>query len=179
MDNEGGDTFLLDILSKIILEHVQPTKTHIHRDTLAKEILSLLESLCFSASPEAIEKWVTKFRFAYSIFNIFFPRLGSILRHRDVLMVLMHLSQPAWLLDQSSRLLALLSTRTLFCSFYNSANVCSEVHFVDHTLFRAFLNIPNADVIQNAGTEMTRDPLIERLCSHLIETGGSEPEVAV
>ena len=58
--NGGGDSFLLDILSKIILEHVQPTKTHIYRDTLAKEILSLLECLCFSASPEAIEKWVTQ-----------------------------------------------------------------------------------------------------------------------
>lgn len=69
--NEGGDTFLLDILSKIILEHVQPTKTHIYRDTLAKEILSLLESLCFSASSEAIEKWVAKTRFAY--FIQFFP----------------------------------------------------------------------------------------------------------
>ena len=111
--NEGGDTFLLDILSKTILEHVQPTKTDIHRDTLAKEILSLLESLCFSASPEAIEKWVTKTRFSY--FIQFFPlRLGSILRNREVLMVLMHISQPAWLLDQSSRLLVLLSTRTLF-----------------------------------------------------------------
>ena len=65
--NEGGDTFLLDILSKIILEHVQPTKTHIYRDTLAKGMLSLLESLCFSASPEAIEKWVTKTCFAYLI----------------------------------------------------------------------------------------------------------------
>ena len=66
--NEDGDTFLLDILSKVILEHVQPTKTHIlHRDTLAKEILSLLECLCFSASPEAIEKWVTKAPFAYLI----------------------------------------------------------------------------------------------------------------
>ena len=65
--NEGGDTFLLDILSKIILEHVQPTKTHIYRDTLAKEMLSLLESLCFSASPEAIEKLVTKTCFAYLI----------------------------------------------------------------------------------------------------------------
>lgn len=58
--------------------------------------------------------------------------------------------------------------------------VHSEVHFLDHTLFRAFLNIPNADMIQNTGTEeMTRDPFIERLCSHLIETGGSEPEVTV
>ena len=65
--NEGGDTFLLDILFKIILEHVQPNKTHIYRDTLAKEILSLLEFLCFSASPEAIEKWVAKTRFAYFI----------------------------------------------------------------------------------------------------------------
>jgi len=64
---EGGDTFLLDILSSIILEHVQPTETHIHRDTLAKEILSLLESLCFSASPETIEKWVTKACVAYFI----------------------------------------------------------------------------------------------------------------
>lgn len=64
---EGGVTFLLDILFKIILEHVQPNKTHIHRDTLAKEILSLLESLCFSASPEAIEKWVTNSRIAYLI----------------------------------------------------------------------------------------------------------------
>ena len=54
--NEAGDSFLLDILSKIILGHVEPTKMHIYRDTLAKEILSLLESLCFSASPEAIEK---------------------------------------------------------------------------------------------------------------------------
>ena len=52
----GGETFLLDVLSRIILEHVQPTKIHIHGDTLAKEILSLLESLCFNASPEAIEK---------------------------------------------------------------------------------------------------------------------------
>ena len=35
-------------------------------------------------------------------------------------------------------------------------------------------------MIQNPGTEeMTRDPLIERLCSHLIDTGGSEPEVTV
>ena len=59
-------------------------------------------------------------------------------------------------------------------------DVCSEVHFVDHTLFRAFLNIPNTDMIQYTGAEeMTRDPLIERLCSHLIETGGSEPEVTV
>ena len=50
--------------------------------------------------------------------------------------------------------------------------------FVDHTLFRAFLNIPNPDMVQNTGLEeMTRDPLIECLCSHLIETGGSEPEV--
>ena len=113
VDNEDGDTFLLDILFKIILEHVQPTKTHIYRDTLAKEILSFLESLCFSASPEAIEKWVTKASFAYFI-NFFSPyRLGSILRNREVLMVLMHISQPAWLLDQSSRLLVLLSTRTL------------------------------------------------------------------
>ena len=54
--NEGGDKFFLDILSRIILEHVQPTKTHIHRDTLAKGILFLLESLCFSASPEAVER---------------------------------------------------------------------------------------------------------------------------
>lgn len=54
------------------------------------------------------------------------------------------------------------------------------MHFVDHTLFRAFLKIPGADMIQNAGTEeMTRDPLIERLCSHLIESSGSEPEVTV
>lgn len=113
VNNKNGDTFLLDILSKTILEHVQPTKTHIHRDTLAKEILSLLESLCFSASPEGIEKWVTKTRFAYFI-QFFSFRLGSILRNRDVLMVLMHISQPAWLLDQSSRLLVLLSTRTLF-----------------------------------------------------------------
>ena len=111
--NEGGDTFLLDILSKIILEHLQPTKTHIHRDALAKEILSLLESLCFSASPEAIEKYVRKILLC--IFqSIFSPRLGSILRNREVLMVLMHISQPAWLLDKSSRLLVLLSTRTLF-----------------------------------------------------------------
>jgi hypothetical protein len=114
VDNEGGDTFLLDILFKTILEHVQPTKTHIYRDTLAKEILSLLESLCFSASPEAIEKWVTKAIFCI-VHLIFFPsRLGTILRNREVLMVLMHISQPAWLLDQSSRLLVLLSTRTLF-----------------------------------------------------------------
>ena len=56
--NEGDDTFLLDILSKIIVEHVQPMKMHIYRDTLAKEVLSLLESLCFSASPEVVEKWV-------------------------------------------------------------------------------------------------------------------------
>lgn len=55
-----------------------------------------------------------------------------------------------------------------------------EMHFLDHTLFRAFLNIPNTDMIQNTGTqEMTRDPFIERLCSHLIETGSSEPEVTV
>ena len=55
------DLYLLDILSKIILEHVQPTtKTHMYRDTLAREILSLLESLCFTASPEAIEKLVTQ-----------------------------------------------------------------------------------------------------------------------
>ena len=60
VQDKGGDTFLLDILSRIILEYVQPTKTHIYRDILAKEILSLLESLCFSASPEGIEKWVTK-----------------------------------------------------------------------------------------------------------------------
>ena len=54
------------------------------------------------------------------------------------------------------------------------------MHFVDHTLFRTFLNIPNTDMIQNTGTEeMKRDPLIERLCSHLIETGSSEPEVTV
>jgi hypothetical protein len=112
-DNEGGDTFLLDVLSKIILEHVQPNKTHIYRDTLAKEILSLLESLCFSVSPEAIEKWVTKTRFAL-FHSIFSSRLGSILRNREALMVLMHTSQPAWLLDQSSRLLVLLSTRRLF-----------------------------------------------------------------
>jgi hypothetical protein len=65
--NEGGDTFLLDILFKIILEHVQPNKTHIYRNTLAKEVLSLLESLCFSSSPEAIEKWVTNICFAYFI----------------------------------------------------------------------------------------------------------------
>lgn len=65
--NEGGDTFLLDMLFKIILEYMQPNKTHIYRDILAKEILSLLESLCFSASPEAIEKWVARNRFAYFI----------------------------------------------------------------------------------------------------------------
>ena len=69
---EGGDTFLLDILFKIILEHMQPNKTHIHRDTLAKEILSLLDSLCFSASTEAIEKWVTKTCIAYFIL---FPQI--------------------------------------------------------------------------------------------------------
>jgi hypothetical protein len=52
--------------------------------------------------------------------------------------------------------------------------------FIDHTLFRAFLNIPNPDNVQGTGVEeMTRDPLIERLCSHLIEMGGSEPEVIV
>jgi len=46
-----------------------------------------------------------------------------------------------------------------------------------HTLFRVFLNIPNPDMMQNTGIEqMARDPLIERLCSHLIETGSSEPE---
>ena len=56
VQNEGGDTFLLDILSRIILQYVQPTKTHVYRDVLAKEILSFLESLCFSAPPEAIEK---------------------------------------------------------------------------------------------------------------------------
>ena len=110
---EGGDTFLLDILFKIILEHMQPNKTHIHRDTLAKEILSLLDSLCFSASTEAIEKWVTKTCIAYFIL-FYSPRLGSILRNREVLMILMHISQPVWLLDQSSRLLVLLLTRTLF-----------------------------------------------------------------
>jgi hypothetical protein len=65
--NEGDDMFLLDILSKIILEHVQPTKTHIYRDTLAREILSLLESLCFTASPEAIEKLVTETHVVYFI----------------------------------------------------------------------------------------------------------------
>jgi hypothetical protein len=35
-------------------------------------------------------------------------------------------------------------------------------------------------MIQVTGAEeMTRDPLIERLCSHLIDTDGSEPEVTV
>lgn len=71
-NNEDGDAFLLDILFKIILEHVQPNKTHIYRDTLAKEILSLLESLCFSTSPETIERWVTITRFTYFI-QSFFP----------------------------------------------------------------------------------------------------------
>lgn len=52
----GGDTFLLDVLCKIVLEHLQPTTTHTYRDTLAKEILSLFESLCFNAPPEVIEK---------------------------------------------------------------------------------------------------------------------------
>ena len=92
-------------------------------------------------------------------------------------MVLMHTSQPAWLLDQSSRLLVLLSTRMF--SFYKSANICLELYFVDHTLFRVFLNIPSPEM-QNTGVEeTTKNPFIERLCSHLIETSNSEPEVII
>ncbi|KAF8967852.1 hypothetical protein BDZ97DRAFT_1916437 [Flammula alnicola] len=122
---------IIDIVCKLILKHLDPTTAHPQRDDFAADTLSLLESLCFYIRKESME------------------RIEPIAHNREVLMVLLHVSQPTWLLERSSRLLVLLSTH--------------------HDLYKTLLNVPSAGVDFGADGSL-KDSLIERLCSHLIDT---------
>ncbi|KAF8161182.1 hypothetical protein B0H34DRAFT_369698 [Crassisporium funariophilum] len=140
---------LLDLLSKLVLTlpkfRDMLLSSQIGSDTsildiTTKDIISLLESFCFQASPESIK------------------RLEAIPRNREVLMTLLHTSHPTWLLERVSRLLVLLSTQ--------------------HALCRVLLDVPVTIGAQNQGfDEPTKNPLIERLCTHLIDTSRPDPEM--
>ncbi|KDR75799.1 hypothetical protein GALMADRAFT_248513 [Galerina marginata CBS 339.88] len=118
---------VIDVICKVILEHLEPTKTHVHRDEFATDALSLLETLCFRIPPESMHQ------------------IEALARNRGVFMLLLHASQPPWLLERSSLLLVLLSTH--------------------HDLFKALLDLPN-----HSEVDLMKPPFIERLCSHLIDS---------
>ncbi|KAF9481529.1 hypothetical protein BDN70DRAFT_522704 [Pholiota conissans] len=128
---------LVEIICAIVSKHLQPTADKLHWDKLALETLSLLECLCFHTSAQSMSS------------------LEVFARNREVLMILLHSSQPLWLLESSLRLLVLLSTY--------------------HDMYKVLLDIPSDATSPNNDIQI-KDELVERLCSHLLEPNRSPSE---
>ncbi|KAF9566680.1 hypothetical protein CPC08DRAFT_78057 [Agrocybe pediades] len=95
--SDGGSASIVDLLSSVVLKHLDPRKPHDEQADVAKELASLLEILCFRLSRELAEKFEV------------------LLRNRDVLLRLLHAKQPVWFLERTSRILVFLSTHHSLC----------------------------------------------------------------
>lgn len=85
-------------------------------------------------------------------------------------MTLFHPNQPAWLLARCGPLLVLLATRA-YLYFFD--DLCSGLIFLclDRELCRALLSMADTDPFpEEHTTNLPRIQIIDRLCSHLIDT---------
>jgi len=114
---EGQNTDILDLLSSVVLKHLDPTKPPPCQADIASETLSLLEILSFRIPRELIDKYVQNHRREMTP-NFFSLRMNNLVQNFDALMLLTHASQPIWFLERSFMILVHLSTRK--CLIYLS-----------------------------------------------------------
>ncbi|TFK44797.1 hypothetical protein BDQ12DRAFT_673593 [Crucibulum laeve] len=133
---QRNETTLLESLCNLVDLRLSPSQEHKDRLYLTCQILSMLEALSFNASADAVHQ------------------LGIVLQHPEAFLILLHPSQPSWLLEHSARVLVLLATYDV--------------------LSRSFLSVPQADITVNQIPKNI--PYIERLCSFLIDVSRQDNE---
>lgn len=131
--DSNSDSRVMVLLSGIVHDHLQPSKDA-YPKLLAKEILALLEALCWNVTTTDIDK------------------LGYICQNRDVFTVLLHNLQPNWVLSQVTRFLVRLMTYPQLC------------HHI--------LAFPTSEAEQ----ETSKYPVLDRLCSFLIDINRQDDE---
>jgi len=134
---ENSESKIIVVLCDIVRRQLDPSQ---HADSLARETITILEALCWNIKDELSSK------------------LSLIVSTDNVLMTLLHTSQPSWLLARTARLLTFLATHS--------------------ALFRVLLSLPNSDDVPagEPGRDLSKIPHIERLCSYLIDTAWLDTE---
>ncbi|KAH9485062.1 hypothetical protein JR316_0001968 [Psilocybe cubensis] len=92
ISSSGDEITIVNLISRVILENLEPTKNHLNKDQIATETISLLQLLCFQADPE------------------FINGIQSFVQNNTALLLMLHTAQPNWLLEKSALVLVLLST---------------------------------------------------------------------
>ncbi|KAJ7680427.1 hypothetical protein DFH06DRAFT_1315198 [Mycena polygramma] len=137
---DEGEHDILEILCSIIRDHVDPAKRTHSRSALGGETIGLLEGLCWNVKDDSID------------------RLAVLCDSKDILMILLDVSQPGWLVGRTVRLLVFLATHP--------------------KLSRELLS--NAETrplsAESKARDNTRLPHIERLCSYLIDASRQDAE---
>lgn len=100
-------------------------------------------------------------------------RLSVLPRKENVLPILLHPSQPPWLIVRSARLLVLLTSCASFSGW--SLPINSNLS-LDPSLCRALLSLSMAAPEELPKT-LRKSPLMERLCSYVVDGARHGPEV--
>ncbi|KAF9465012.1 hypothetical protein BDZ94DRAFT_1255094 [Collybia nuda] len=95
--DEDGSSNIIVHICETIRDHMEGSEKYAHKEILSKEVVSLLEALCFHTKDELIN------------------RLVIMPRTQASLLALLHSYQPTWLLIRGVRLLVLLATYTPLC----------------------------------------------------------------
>ncbi|KAF8867720.1 hypothetical protein CPB84DRAFT_1549663 [Gymnopilus junonius] len=158
-------TILLDLLVKLVLYFSCQIFLLSARPSLkGGQTVSMIDLLCHFILDylDPAKSIVAGREFAVQIFSLLesfcfrvpqecVSQLDVLARHKRALMLLLHTSQPSWFLERSSILLALLSTH--------------------HELSAALLDCRELkDPNSNMEYDQRKNPFIERLCWHLIDS---------
>ncbi|KAF5393300.1 hypothetical protein D9757_000667 [Collybiopsis confluens] len=128
-----NDTSILVLLCDIIIHRLDIQKHSGETLILATEVLSLTESFCWRTPEETIAK------------------LDIVAQNRDVVMILVHSSQPIGFLVRATRLLIFMSIHPRLAS--------------------SLLSLPTQTLIEETErASVQKIPQLDRLCSYLIDT---------
>jgi hypothetical protein len=103
--------WILILMCEIVRDQLEYSKQVDRKDALAKETINVMEALCWNMPERLVGKCVPPhFLLCHRVVNDSL-RLAVIPCSREVVSILLHNSQPSWLLARSARLLATLATR--------------------------------------------------------------------
>lgn len=190
---EGDDPFILLIICDTVSTHLTPTSTNIDAQSpdkprgLVKAVLGFLDAVLWSLPSESEDQYVPapaslpSHRRDSGLMESTLEstrRLSAVIRAPKFLSTLLDPTQPTWFLEQSTRLIALLATRT-----YQSFPPTLEPQFHGSpgtSLYTDLLALPD-DVQQQSnqrskgensqlGGGRQRLPQMENLCTLLMDT---------